>query len=64
MADSDDSLILVANPGSSSRKYAVFNNDLSERAHLHIEREDGKLVGNIFAGGQHHTVATDFDDIA
>ena len=64
MADSDDSLILVANPGSSSRKYAVFNADLTERAHLHIEREDGKLVGNIFAGGQHHTVSTDFDDIA
>jgi len=64
MEQSNDALILIANPGSSSRKYAVFNADLSERAHLHIEREDGKLVGNLFAHGQHHTIGTDFDDIA
>lgn len=60
----DDSLILVANPGSSSRKYGVYNADLSERAHLHIEREDGKLVCNIFAHGQHRTATIEFDDIA
>jgi acetate kinase len=60
----DDSLILVANPGSSSRKYGIYSPDLSERAHLHIEREDGKLVCNIFAHGQHRTVAIEFDDIA
>jgi acetate kinase len=64
MALSEDSLILVANPGSSSRKYAVYTADLSERAHLHIEREDGKLIGNIYAHGQHHSVAIDFDDLA
>lgn len=63
MAESDDSLILVANPGSSSRKYAVYTPDLSERARLHIEREDGRLIGNIFAHGQHRQVAVEFDDL-
>jgi len=64
MTQTDPLLILVANPGSSSRKYGVYNSDLSERAHLHIEREDGKLVCNIFAHGQHRTVGIEFEDIA
>lgn len=61
---SDDSLILIANPGSSSRKYALYSSDLSVRATLHIEREGGKLVGNVFTRDQHHTVDITYDDIA
>lgn len=60
----DDSLILVANPGSSSRKYAVYSQDLTERAHLHIEREGDRLVGNLFIGGQHYPLELTFGDLA
>lgn len=61
----DDTLILVANPGSSSRKYAVYHGkDLTERAHVHIETEDGKLVGSVFTAGQHLSAKIEFDDIA
>lgn len=60
----DESLILVANPGSSSRKYALYSAELSLRARLHIEREDGKLVGNLFARDQHHTVEIAYEDIS
>lgn len=59
----DASLILVANPGSSSRKYAVYSQTLEERARLHIEREDGKLIANLFVQGQSFPVDVDFDDI-
>jgi acetate kinase len=64
MAAPDDSLILIANPGSSSRKYAVYTAELIERAHLHIERAEGKLVGHIVTRGQHMAVEITFDDIA
>ena len=43
MAESNKSLILVANPGSASRKYALYNNGkcISE---IHFEWEDNKIV--------------------
>ena len=37
MADTAQSLILVANPGSASRKYALYDSALTERAQLHFE---------------------------
>ena len=64
MPEKVDTLILVANPGSSSRKYALYDQELRERARLHIEHEDGTLVANLFAGGTHIPVEISFDDIA
>ena len=64
MTDDVSTLILVANPGSSSRKYALYDEELHERARLHIEREDGKLVANLFSNSQHFTVDVPYEDIA
>ena len=44
-------LILVANPGSASRKYGVFQNG-SERASVHVEHDGHGLVGHIIVRGK------------
>lgn len=41
-----DPLILVANPGSASRKYALFKRG-KQKASLHIEYEGNKLVAHV-----------------
>lgn len=38
-----DPLILIANPGSASRKYALFRGQTQE-AHLHFEHDNGRIV--------------------
>lgn len=40
-------LILVANPGSASRKYALFDDTLTLRGELHIETEHGHVIATI-----------------
>lgn len=57
------SLTLVANPGSASRKYAVYDAELSEIGHIHIEHEDDKLVCNAYTGETKRTVSIDFTDL-
>lgn len=42
----DKSIILVVNPGSASRKYALFA-DGKKRASIHFEFETGKVIGKI-----------------
>src|SRR5581483_6403535 len=42
-------LVLVANPGSASRKYALFRGD-NQVASLHFEYESGQVVCGIEAG--------------
>ena len=44
MSQEPEPLILIANPGSSSRKYAVYDSGLREQAHVHIEH-DGDHLG-------------------
>jgi acetate kinase len=56
------SLILVANPGSASRKYALYEGE-RERAGLHFEWEHGKVVCTLHQGGEQHVLHTDIADI-
>ncbi len=57
-------LILVANPGSSSRKYAVFTTDLVERGQLHIESKDGALTCSAHDKNESRNVPLTFHDLA
>lgn len=60
-------LILVANPGSSSRKYALYNEaefSLESKAVINIETSDKGLICTIHIGdqaGREHTL--DFNDV-
>lgn len=56
-------LILVSNPGSASRKYALFEGDTC-RAHLHFEYDDERIIYSINQKGQHQKFDIDLDDIA
>lgn len=58
-------LILVANPGSSSRKYALYESaSLKVRAELHVESVDSTVVATITQGTDSHWVSCDIDTIA
>lgn len=55
------SLILVVNPGSASRKYALFASG-KRLAIINFEFEDAKVIGKIeFAGGKHSKNYEDSD---
>lgn len=55
--------ILVANPGSSSRKYALYSDSLDERATLHIETADDKLIGTLRQDDNSEIVEVNFDKL-
>lgn len=56
-----ESLILVVNPGSSSRKYGLFING-KKSVTINFEFEDNKIIGKIeYAGEKHLTVYDDAD---
>ncbi len=61
-------LILVANPGSSSRKYALYesiDDTLKTRATVHIETSDQGLLGSIVRYDQPRAdLVVEFDDLA
>jgi acetate kinase len=57
-----DRLILVANPGSASRKYAVYDGE-RERAQLHFEYVYQKLVCTLVRGAEQHVLHLDFHDM-
>jgi len=46
------SLLLVANPGSSSRKYALYDEKFAQRASLHVEYENGEISANLHKNGE------------
>lgn len=46
-----DSLVLVVNPGSASRKYALYN-DGNKLATIHFEFEEGKVISKLSYNGQ------------
>jgi acetate kinase len=52
-------LVLVVNPGSASRKYALFA-DGKKRASIHFEFENNRIIGNIEYAYKHQSIA--FDD--
>ncbi len=58
-----DSLILVANPGSSSRKYALYK-DKRERLRLHFEYEKFQIKCHIYSTKKTETRICDFTDIS
>ncbi|MBI5906708.1 acetate/propionate family kinase [Candidatus Saccharibacteria bacterium] len=49
-----DSLILVANPGSASRKYALYSDDKC-LIKIHFELLDGKVIYTSETNGEHHS---------
>ena len=60
------SIVLVVNPGSASRKYALFA-DGKKRASIHFEFENNRIIGNIEYAYKQQSLAFDdlnFDDIS
>ncbi len=55
-------LILIANPGSASRKYALYAGKQA-RAELHFEFVYQKLACTLLLGGEQHVVHLDFQDM-
>jgi acetate kinase len=60
---SADSLILVVNPGSSSRKYALYKNGAMS-AVVNFEFEDGKVTGKVEYAGQKYPAIYDDADLS
>jgi acetate kinase len=54
------SLVLVANPGSASRKYALFDAG-NERAQLHFEWLNDKVICTLSIGGEVQSVVVDVE---
>lgn len=59
---SAESLILVVNPGSASRKYALFSSG-HKLANINFEFVDGRVAGSIKYGDQKHPVVSDDTDL-
>jgi len=60
-----DPLILIVNPGSATRKYAVFAGD-RELARLHFEQRDGTMSCTLFQGDTRRVLpsaATTLEDV-
>jgi acetate kinase len=58
------SLLLIANPGSASRKYALVDDKLKEVAALHIEQSGSELIATLRTGGDTRQVPLGFTDIS
>ena len=58
------SLLLIANPGSASRKYALVDDKLKEVAALHIEQSSSELIATLRTGGDTRQVPLGFADIS
>lgn len=57
-------LILVANPGSSSRKYALYESDkLALRAELHVESSDSQIVATLRTNSGSRQVETTLSEV-
>ncbi len=56
-------LLLVANPGSASRKYALYDADLTLRAQLHFELTDDVLMCTLHVSDESHQIPLDFESL-
>lgn len=56
-------LIFIVNPGSASRKYALYTGGL-KLANIHFEIVDGKVVSTLDYAGQHHVEKYDDANLA
>jgi len=54
-----ESLTLVVNPGSASRKYALFKNG-QKQASINFEFENAKVIGKVEFAGEKHSI--DYED--
>ena len=57
-----DALTLIANPGSASRKYALYRAD-TLLATLHFEYVEGQIICTSRVGNRHHPVDVDLHDL-
>ena len=55
-------LTLISNPGSASRKYALYR-DQAEAAQLHFEYREGRITCSIAAHDRHEPVDVDLHDL-
>lgn len=60
---SSESLILVVNPGSSSRKYGLYA-DSQKRATINFEFEDNKVIGKVEYDGQKYPIDCNDADLS
>lgn len=60
---SSEPLILVVNPGSSSRKYGLFANG-EKRANINFEYEDNKVIGKVEYEGLKYQIDCDDTDLS
>lgn len=58
------SLILIANPGSASRKYALYDDELTERAQLHFEHVNNTIHCTIHHDSHAQEITVEWNDIA
>ena len=58
------SLLLIANPGSASRKYALVDDKLKEVAALHIEQGGSGLIATLRTSGNSREVPIGFSDLS
>lgn len=65
MKKGGQSLILVSNPGSSSRKYALYDSDAKERARIHFEMDEhNKVACTVNREGASHPVDISIDKLS
>ena len=57
-----DTLTLIANPGSASRKYALYRDD-THLASLHFEYVEGRIICTSYAHDRHQPVDVDLHDL-
>lgn len=57
-----DALFLIANPGSASRKYSLYEG-LKLRANVHFEYENGQIVYTYSAGDESSSFATELSEL-
>jgi acetate kinase len=58
-----EALILAANPGSASRKYAIFNKGGKLKASLHYEFEENKVICNLEIGTKSTKLSPDISKL-
>lgn len=59
----NESLILVVNPGSASRKYALFS-DGTKKANINFEFENGKVISKLDYNGQKYPATYEDSDLS
>jgi len=59
---SSEPLIFIVNPGSASRKYALFSGT-RKQANIHFELVDDKMVGHLYYAGGQYSVNYEDDNL-